>query len=445
VVSESRKFSRVGVVGMGYVGLTLTAALARAGYEVHGVEIQPDILQALSHGKPHIFEPGIAEIFEELIGKRIFVASELPRDCVDAAIICVSTPVDLATGEPYLANLAAAAEHIAERCAPETLVVVRSTVPVGSSRDVVLPPLLKAWDSARLVMAPERTIQGQALRELVELPQVVGGLDDLSLQLGLALFGGLAKQVVPVSNLETAELVKLTNNCHTDVIYAFGNEVARLTERLGLDPLEVIRAANLDYPRPDVAKPGYVGGGCLSKDPYIMLHATGRSAYRPELIGAARALNEDLPVHVAQRVTEMMQATGGRTLTVLGWAYKGWPPTDDMRGTPIAAMMPVFAAGGIHVLGHDPLVTPDVIRQYGGEPVELEQGFQTADALLVITDHPDYRVLDLDRLLAASRLRIVYDSWRILDEAQLTARGVQYAGLGYEPASRWSAPQEVAP
>lgn len=101
---------------------------------------------------------------------------------------------------PYLKNLALAAEQIAERCSPETLVVVRSTVPVGSSRDVVLPPLADAWGTVRLVMAPERTIQGVALRELIALPQVVGGLDEPSLELGLALFGGFANQVVPVSS-----------------------------------------------------------------------------------------------------------------------------------------------------------------------------------------------------------------------------------------------------
>ena len=432
---ESREFRRIGVIGMGYVGLTLTAAMAHKGYEMYGVEVQPAILDSLSHGQPHIFEPGIAEIFETMIGKRIFVAAELPPESVDAVIICVSTPVDPSTHSPYLKNLAAAAEQVAQRCSPETLVVVRSTVPVGASREVVLPLLLDAWDSANLVMAPERTIQGQALRELVELPQVVGGLDQQSIELGLALFRGLAKQVIPVSTLETAELVKLTNNCHTDVIYAFGNEIARLTERLGLDPLEVIRATNLDYPRPDVAKPGYVGGGCLSKDPYIMLSGAERSGHVPRLISSARALNEDLPVHVAERIVEMIQATGGRTITVLGWAYKGWPPTDDMRGSPIAAMMPVFTAAGIDVLGHDPLVTHDVIRAYGGEPVDLQRGFRDADALLVITDHPDYRNLDVRHLLAGSRVQVVYDSWRILDGAGVAACGVQYAGLGYEPAA----------
>lgn len=433
--TKAREFHRVGIIGMGYVGLTLAAAMARKGYEIHGVDVQPSVVETLGQGRAHVYEPGVDDTFAELVGKNIFIASELPDEPVDAAIISVSTPVDEVTRRPFLKNLAAAAEQVAERCTPETLVVVRSTVPVGTSRAVVLPPLINAWGRARLVMAPERTVQGRALRELLELPQVVGGLDEDSLRLGLDLFGGLATQVVPVSSLEAAELVKLTNNCHTDVIFAFGNEVAELTERFGLDPLEVIRAANLDYPRPDIHKPGYVGGGCLSKDPYIMSSAAERVGYVPQLVGAARRLNEDLPVHVAREVVEMMRETGGTTLAVLGWAYKGWPPTDDMRGTPIAVMMPVFAAAGLRILGHDPLVGADVIRAYGGEPVDLHTGFQDADAVLVITDHPDYRTLDVGPVLDGSRVKLVFDSWRILDAAEITARGVRYAGLGYRPAA----------
>ncbi|GAB3498178.1 nucleotide sugar dehydrogenase [Amycolatopsis cihanbeyliensis] len=424
---------KIGIIGMGYVGLTLTAALARAGHQVHGVDTSPAVLDSLARGKPHIYEPGVAEVFAEHTGGNILVSAELPPATVDVAIICVSTPVDEATHEPYLGNLAGAAEHVALHCTPGTLVVVRSTVPVGTSREVVLPPLLDAWGSAHLVMAPERTIQGQALHELVELPQVVGGLDEVSLERGLALFGGFAREVVGVSSLETAELVKLANNCHTDVIYSFGNEVALLTERLGLDPLEVIRATNLHYPRPDIARPGYVGGGCLSKDPYIMLAGAERNGHLPPVIGAARALNERLPVHVARRVRDLM-APSGQTLAVLGWAYKGQPPTDDMRGAPIASMMPVFATAGLRVLGHDPLVSTEVIRAHGGEPVDLVRCFREADAVLLITDHPEYRELDMADLLGGSPVRLVYDSWRILDPVRITGRGVRYAGLGYEPS-----------
>ncbi|WP_229397998.1 nucleotide sugar dehydrogenase [Micromonospora okii] len=435
-------YRRIGVVGLGYVGLTLAAALARKGYEVHGADVDPAVREALREGRPHIFEPGIAEVFAEHVGRTVFVDDVLPAD-LDAVVLSVSTPVDASTRRPDLANLAAAAEQVARWCGPETLVVVRSTVPVGTSRRVVLPPLQRAWGRALLVMAPERTIQGQALRELVELPQVVGGLDDDSLSRGLELFAGLAQRLVPVSSLEAAELVKLSNNCHTDLIYSFGNEVALIAERHGLDPLEVIGAANLDYPRPDLSRPGYVGGGCLSKDPYLMIESSGDAG--TFLVDGARRLNEHLPVHVATRVVELLRelrgSTAGARLAVLGWAYKGWPPTDDMRGTPIATMMPVLRSAGLAVAGHDPMVTDDVIRRYGGEPTSLDKAFADSDAVLIVNDHPDYRAIEAGPLLAAGRVRLVYDSWRILDERTVTAQGVRYAGIGYlsalpQPAGR---------
>ena len=426
----------IGVVGLGYVGLTLTAALADKGFVVHGADVSPAVIDTLSQGRSHIFEPGVDDIFAAHTGKTVFVAANLPRDTVDVAVISVSTPVDEATRRPNLANRAAAARSGAATCRPGTLVVVRSTVPVGTSRRVVLPELRAAWgDDVKLVMAPERTIQGQALRELVELPQVVGGLDEASREAGVAFFSGLAHTVVPVSDLETAEMVKLSNNCHTDLIYSFGNEIALIAEQHGLDPLEVIRAANVGYPRPDLSKPGYVGGGCLSKDPYIMLDSAGD--YAPFLVGRARELNEHLPVHVAETVVrllgEIRGSTRGARLAVLGWAYKGWPPTDDMRGTPIATMMPIFSAAGITVTGHDPMVTDDVIRQYGGEPLSLDKAFADSDAILVINDHPDYRALEVTEMLGDSRPALIYDSWRILDGAAIAAAGIRYAALGYLP------------
>ncbi|GIE95494.1 UDP-N-acetyl-D-mannosamine dehydrogenase [Paractinoplanes rishiriensis] len=429
----------IGVVGLGYVGVTLTAALADKGFVVHGADVSPQVIDTLSQGRSHIFEPGVDDIFRDRVGTTVHVAAELPKDTVDVAVISVSTPVDESTRRPNLANLAAAARNVAATCRPGTLVVVRSTVPVGTSRRVVLPELRAAWgDDVKLVMAPERTIQGQALRELVELPQVVGGLDEASLQAGIAFFSGLAHTVVPVSDLETAELVKLSNNCHTDLIYSFGNEIALIAEQHGLDPLEVIKAANVDYPRPDLSKPGYVGGGCLSKDPYIMLDSAGD--YQPFLVGRARELNEFLPVHVAETVVRLLGELRGQTrglrLAVLGWAYKGWPPTDDMRGTPIATMMPIFSAAGITVTGHDPMVTDDVIRQYGGEPVSLDKAFTDSDAVLVINDHPDYRAIEVADKLGDARPALIFDSWRILDGDAVKAAGIRYAGLGYLPREK---------
>lgn len=428
--------TRVGVVGMGYVGLTLAVVLARKGFTVHGMDVSPRVVSALAAGRPHLFEPGVEEGLRDLLGERLHVGPELPLRGLDAVVICVSTPVDAETQQPALANLQSAARHVAERCDPDTLVIVRSTVPVGASRAVVLPELRARWARARLAFAPERTIQGQALRELEELPQVVGGLDAESRDAAAALFGRVARQVMRVSSLEAAELVKLVNNCHTDLIYSYGNEVALMAERWALDPLEVIRAANLDYPRPDLARPGYVGGGCLSKDPYILRSAARAAGYEPWLIGQARGLNEHLPIHVAERLVTLVRETRGRaegaTCLVLGWAYKGWPPTDDMRGAPVTPMLPLFRAAGFVLRGHDFLVAPDVIRGLGAEPVSLDTGFAGADAVLVITNHPEYAKLDLKSLLG--RLRrpaVLFDSWRILDEETVRAGGVRYAGIGY--------------
>jgi len=191
---------------------------------VHGVDKSPRVLGALREGRAHLFEPGLEDGLGQWLGSRIHVSDELPAGVVDVAIICVSTPVD-DSGRPQLENLAGAARHVAERGRADTLVVVRSTVPVGATRAIVLPALAAHWPSPRLAFAPERTIQGQALRELEELPQVVGGLDGASAAAAAELFSRLTRRVVRVSSLETAEMVKLVNNCHTDLIYGYGNEL----------------------------------------------------------------------------------------------------------------------------------------------------------------------------------------------------------------------------
>ena len=428
--------TRVGVVGLGYVGLTLAVTLAKKGFTVFGADRVPRVVEALAAGRPHLFEPGVEEVWRAFLGERLHVATALPRAPLDAVVLCVSTPVESATHAPDLEGLRAAAHAVAEGCAPDTLVIVRSTVPVGASRGVVLPELLARWGRARLAFCPERTIQGQALRELEQLPQVVGGLDDASAEAAAALFARVTPRVVRVSSLEAAELVKLVNNCHTDLIYSFGNEVALLAERAGLDPLEVIRAANVDYPRPDLSRPGYVGGGCLSKDPYILLASGKALGHEPWLVGRARALNEYLPGHAARHFLALLgQARGGldgARVALLGFAYKGWPPTDDMRGAPVLAMLEVFREARLTLAGHDFLVAPQIIRDLGVEPRPLEHVFDGADGVLVVTDHPEYAKLDLGAALAQLRRpALVYDSWRILDEAAVRAAGIRYAAIGY--------------
>ncbi len=429
--------NRVAIVGLGYVGLTLGVALARKGFAVVGYDRDPRVLAALAAGRPHFYEPGVEEGLREFLGDRFRACAALPPEPVDAVILCVSTPVDPATGEPVLAHLRDASRTVAETLGPETLVVVRSTIPIGASRGVVLPELVARWGRARLAFCPERTIQGLALNELEELPQIVGGLDEASRDAAAALFARLTTRVVPVSSLEAAETVKLINNCHTDLIYAYGNEVALIAERFALDPLELIHAANIDYPRPDLAKPGFVGGGCLSKDPYLLITSARSRGHEPWLIARSRGLNEQLPLHVARRFLALLRETRGTLescrVLLLGFAYKGWPPTDDMRGAPVLPMLEVLKAEGLTLRGHDVLVPPEILRRLGVTPVSLREGFAAADGVLVITNHPEYSKLDLARLLGSLRKpAVVFDCWRILEEEVVRAEGqVRYAGIGY--------------
>ena len=425
----------VAVIGMGYVGLTLASLLASRSYRVHGVEKSPSVAEGLNKGHLHLVEPGVDEAVSHHIGANWTVADGYSF-APDVAIICVSTPVQ-ENGKPDLRNLEDASRALAGYLRDGTLVIVRSTVPIGTTRKVVLPILRSSGKRVLLAMCPERTIQGKALRELMELPQVIGGFDELNRTAAEEFFSPFVSRLIPVSSLEAAEMVKLVNNCHTDVIYSYGNEVALMAREFGLDPLEIIDAANTDYPRPDLAKPGFVGGACLTKDPYI-LFASLDGRVDPKLIRNARELNRRLPIEVGQHLLDLIRRSGKNPkearVFVCGFAYKGVPETDDMRGAHVYSFLDVVRPAVAEVLGHDFVVRDEVVRDCGARPVTLEEGFAAADAVIFLNNHQRYASAELSALLdRARRPLVLYDCWRIFRYNPETRReGVQYAGIGYE-------------
>lgn len=437
----------VAVVGMGYVGVTVAAAFADAGVRVLGIEKVPTVAEILRSGRCHIFEPGIDQIIAREIGKRLTVVCDWPERLPEIAIICVSTPVDLSVGEPDLRNLEDATDEIARRLPDDGLVIVRSTVPVGSSRKIVLERVRRTRPGAGLAFCPERTVQGAALMELRSLPQVVGGIDERSADRAEALFRRLTDRIVRVDRPETAEMIKLINNCHTDLLYAFGNEVALLAATHGIDPLEVIRGANEGYTgrsdgvavvRPRIAVPGYVGGGCLSKDPYLLLRSLGDRPAERSLVFAARSLNEALPGRCAADVLRLLGAAGKDPakcrVLACGFAYKGKPETDDLRGTPAAPFVEALRGRVAEIAGHDYKVAQRDVAAFGVTAVSIDEGMRGADAVVLLNDHPRY-VADVtaERLAAARAPVLIYDSWRILRDTPVRwLPTVRYAGLGYD-------------
>ncbi|MEU2874889.1 nucleotide sugar dehydrogenase [Streptomyces sp. NPDC007070] len=416
------------VVGLGYVGVTLTAALLSTGKRVLGYEYNKAVAEDLAAGVLQLSEPGVEEVIREAAGDRLHVTSELTDDKLPpVVIICVGTPIEPGGLEPNLHHLRSAVETISTRIDEETLVIVRSTVPVGTTRNLVLPMLRERVAEPLLAFCPERTIQGKALAELLSLPQIVGGLTDEAARRAVELFSAQTPKVVEVSSLEAAEMIKLICNCHTDLIYGFGNEVALMAEKLGLDALELIQSANLDYPRPDLSKPGFVGGSCLTKDPYLLMHSLRPYDYTPGMISAARSLNESLPRRIGERVlaalTEAGHEPAGARVLVSGLAYKGQPETDDLRGAPYEGLLEVLRGRVGEIVTHDFVVPPERVAALGLRSVSLEEGFTGAHAAIVLNNHLSYRDQDLDTLIARmAPPAVVYDTWRILPPAATVMR-----------------------
>ena len=431
-------FEEVAVIGLGYVGLTLAVAFSESGAHVIGYDAQPSVTAQLATGRaqfhePHL-EPGLAR---GITAGTITIAPMLPPALPSTVIVCVGTPVDDRTKEPDMAQLLPAIDALAPRITDETLVVLRSTVPIGTTRGVLLGRLQAAGVNPLVAFAPERTIQGQALEEIRRLPQVVGGATPEATRRATALFSRLCQKVVPLSSLEAAEMVKLICNAHTDLIYGYGNEVAMMAEALGLDADEVIAGANIDYPRPDICRPGFVGGSCLTKDPYLLAHSVRGSGYVPSMVLAARRTNEWLPTQVAERVLAALRcdrsSLGGCTVLLAGVAYKGRPETDDTRGAPWKAVADRLADEVGLIRGHDYVVPDGRIAGLGLKPVTLREGFDQADAVVFLTDHPRYAREDVMTLLQTMRRPpVVFDAWGIF-KSRITPTAtpdVRYLRLG---------------
>lgn len=432
VVERDKDSAYVAVIGLGYVGLPLAASLAAAGTRVVGIDTDPRVRDAARTGRPLLREPGIPELLAGLDEGRLTFSDKLPDEPPQAVIVCVGTSPDPGSDRPNLRHVEAAVDMIAPSVTDDCAVIVRSTVPVGTCRDVVLPRLRARTPSPLLAFCPERTIQGTSLAELHSLPQIVGGLDERSAEAANALLAPVMQDRVTVSGLEAAELVKLVCNAHTDLIYGFGNEIALIAEGHALDANEVIDAANLRYPRPDISRPGYVGGSCLVKDPYMLMRAARQAGHHAPMVAAAREINELVPRHaVARAVTELDRRgrpLADATVLVCGIAYKGRPETDDVRGSAAAAVHAQLAGRVARLLGHDFVVAPERIAAMGLHPTALIDGLRKADVVLLLSDHPRYVRDDIAGALASAP--VVFDMWGLWQEPLADAADIAYMRLG---------------
>ena len=428
--------TKICVVGTGHIGLPLAAVLADAGFRVTGYDTNDDfVVRVNTTGTVDFQEEGLSTLLQRHLHGRLTLTSTPPTK-QDVYIITVGTPLEPGTEQPDLDKIRLAVERLAPGFGDDPLVVLRSTVSIGTTRNIVLPEIRRHAPRFGLAFCPERTVEGRAIPEMCSLPQIIGGLDERSADRAEAMFRKITEKIVRVSSLEAAEMIKLINNTYRDLTFAFANEVALIAERLGLSAGELIHAANADYLRSGVARPGFVGGPCLEKDALILIASLHQIDFKPRVIEEARRLNQGLPDHVADRLIgelrRLRPGLAGSRVLVTGFAFKGRPATEDVRGSAAIPLMQRLQDAGIEVWGHD-FVTPEkVVTGLGARACTLEEGFAGADAVVIMNNHPDYLTVGIPALARGLRSPgVLFDSWSLFgpDDFRGTP-GLRYGALG---------------
>jgi UDP-N-acetyl-D-mannosaminuronic acid dehydrogenase len=427
------------ILGLGYVGLTLGVAMADAGFRVHGIERREDVCDLLAQGKAHFWEPRLDDKLKRVIDKGSFTfSSDVDPDFpASVYILTVGTPLGK-DGQAFLGAVERASLQVASVMQEGALIILRSTVKLGTARNVVAPVLAKRGLPFELAVCPERTLEGKALIELHELPQIIGSDDAETRQRCVQMFGALTPTTIALSSLEAAELTKLVDNTYRDVMFAFANEIAHLCGHAGLSAHEIISAGRLGYPRTNVALPGPVGGPCLEKDPHILVESARSFGVEMNITAAARLVNERQPEATAALIREASKAGSAAKIALCGLAFKGVPPTDDLRGTMAKPILDALlrAFPGARVTGFDPVVTAAAARDYFGIETapSLAEACDNADVVIFANNHPMFQGIDLPALAATlAPGAVIYDYWNMHNgEADAMPDGIRYLSVGSE-------------
>jgi UDP-N-acetyl-D-mannosaminuronic acid dehydrogenase len=409
-------FDKVCVIGLGYVGLPSAAIIANSGIKVHGVDVNPFIIDEVNAGRPHLVENGLPELIEKVVSSGQLTASLEPAPA-DAFIITVPTPVAPgADHAPDTSYVEAAARSIAKVLQPGNMVILESTSPVGTTAMItrlmaeLRPDLVFPIDGNEeiadidMAYSPERVIPGKTLEEIVTNDRVVGGVTPRAAQRAAGLYRYFIQGELLITNDRTAEMCKLVENTFRDVNIALANELSLICEDHGLDVWEVIRYANR-HPRVNILSPGPgVGGHCIPVDPWFVVAS---SPERARLVRTAREINDNKPLHVVQQVSSILNQIPGATVACFGLTYK--PDVDDFRESPavqITAMLSDRFPG--RVVGVDPYHEVFERQSHGEHHVtfaNLEEGLK-ADVLVLLVGHQEFLGVDWDEL--ADR-KIVFD------------------------------------
>ena len=416
------------VVGLGRIGLPLAVQCASKGLSATGCDIDTEIVETVNEGRcPYADEEGLTEgIAAAYAAGRLKATTDTAAAVQSCRVVLIVVPVGLtAENHADFAALDSAAQAIGRGLRPDTLVILETTVPAGTTRRRLGPILessgLRVGRDLFLAYSPERVFVGRVLSDLRRYPKVVGGVDEASAQRAVAFYErALDVPVLRVAGCETAELVKLAETTYRDVNIALANELAQVADQHGVDVTEVIDAAN-SQPFSHIHQPGVgVGGHCIPVYPRFLLER----APNARLPRAARDINDGMARYAVDKLATALGGLEGKTVLILGLAYR--PDVKEAAYSSAFLLARQLSAAGARVLVHDPQFAAAEIAALG---LEAPSTFPPAhvDALVVQALHKEY--VDLD-LAAFAGCRVVLDGRNALSREAVESVGMQYLGIG---------------
>jgi UDP-N-acetyl-D-glucosamine dehydrogenase len=393
---------KIGIVGLGYVGLPLAVAFAEAGHDVVGLDLDPRKPEAIARGESYI-EDVASERLQAVSARLSATTRYADLSKTDAVIVAVPTPLT-ENREPDLGALVGSGMSLAAVLQHGQLIVLESTTYPGTTRERFVPLLeesgLKAGRDFHVAFSPERVDPGRTDYTLRTTPKVVGGLTEACRERALGLYGEVCDNLVPVSTLEAAELTKLLENIFRTVNIALVNELAMLCDRMGIDIWEVVDAASTKPYGFMRFEPGPgMGGHCLPVDPFYLAWRAREFDTPTEFIELAGEVNQRMPYFCVEKITgalnDRAKAVRGSRIAILGVSYKAG--VGDMRESPALKILTLLRDRGAELVYHDPHV-PE-LSEYGLESVSLDEALDGAECAVIVTAHPS---LDVDRVLAVA-------------------------------------------
>jgi UDP-N-acetyl-D-glucosamine dehydrogenase len=399
---KSRK-ARLSVLGLGYVGLPLAVAYAKAGFEVVGFDLSAEKVAQVNQKRSYIIDISDAELAETVKPGGLRATTDFSElahvDCVN---ICVPTPLGK-TRDPDISYIQAAVASISASMHAGMLVILESTTYPGTTEEVILPILsqdgLKVGQDFFLAFSPERVDPGNATYTTINIPKVVGGVTAACTEVARTLYSQVMNTVVPVSSVRVAETVKLLENTFRSVNIGLVNEIALMCKAMDIDVWEVIAGASTKpfgfmpfYPGPGL------GGHCIPIDPFYLSWKAKQAGSEAKFIELAGQINGAMPKHVVNLVSLALngrkKAVNGSRVLVVGVAYK--PAIDDIRESPALDIIELLNKGGAEVSWYDPHVPALPAGIHGHQLKDWSKaGLAGFDAAVIVTPHPgvDHRVL----------------------------------------------------